>query len=54
MLKQDSAADPDSVAKLFGFTPISARGNIDYVKRIGLLDALKLNLGRMPEHIRDH
>jgi NADH dehydrogenase len=54
MLKQDSAADPDSVVKLFGFKPISARGNIDYVKRIGLLDALKLNLGRMPEHIRDH
>ena len=54
MLELDSLAAPDSVSRHFGFEPISPRGNIDYVTDVGLLDAIKINLGRMSEHIRDH
>ena len=54
MLKLDSVTDLDSVEKNFGFAPASPRGNIGYVARVGLLDAIKMNLGVMPGHIRDH
>jgi hypothetical protein len=42
------------VEKTFGFMPRPVRGNIDFITRIGLVDALKMNLGFMPAHIRDH
>lgn len=54
MLKVDNVASLDTVEDVFGFTPKPLVGNIDYVKRIGLADALKINLGFMPSHIRDH
>lgn len=44
----------DSVERHFGFQPRPVRGNIDYIRRINLGDALRMNLGFMPTHIRDH
>ena len=54
MLRFDNVAELDSVKKAFGFDPRPLNGNIDYVSRISLVDALKMNLGIMPAHIRDH
>ena len=54
MLRLDSTTDLDSVRKAFGFSPLPLKGNIDYINRIGLIDALKINMGLMPRHIRDH
>jgi len=54
MLQVGNVAQPDSVERAFGFKPRPLKGNIDYIKRISFLDALKINLGLMPNHIRDH
>lgn len=44
----------DSVERQFGFRPLPVRGNIDYIHKISLGDAMRMNLGYMPTHIRDH
>ena len=44
----------DSVERQFGFPPLPVRGNIDYIKKISIGDAMRMNLGYMPTHIRDH
>ena len=54
VLGVDSATELDAMEKDFGLMPRPLRGNIDYVSRIGLGDALKIVLGFMPAHIRDH
>jgi len=54
MLDHDSVAELDAVRKHFGFEPVPVRGSLGYLKRIGLMDALMINMGRMPKHIRDH
>ena len=54
MLNLDYTADLDGVQTVFGFMPRPMVGNIGYISRIGLRDALKINLGFMPAHIRDH
>jgi len=54
MLKLDNVTDLQSVKKNFGFVPKPIRGNIDYITRLSYMDALKINLGFMPAHIRDH
>ena len=54
MLNLDNTTTLDSVEASYGFVPVSPRGNLDHVLKIGLLDALKINLGTMPSHIRDH
>jgi len=54
MLELDSVAKLDSVKTAFGFEPISISGNLRYVQRMSLLDAIRINLGGMPRHIRDH
>lgn len=54
MLGIDNTAALDSVEASFGFTPRPMKGNIDYVKRMTYVDALKINLGIMPAQIRDH
>ena len=49
-----NVAGLNTVEETFGFRPRPVAGNIDYVKRIGLRDALKTALtGSMPAHIRD-
>ena len=54
MLNLDSTTEIDLVEAAFGFKPRSIRGNLGYISRIGLGDALKMNFGYMPPHIRDH
>ena len=54
MLAIDNTTALDSVEESFGFAPRPMRGNIDYVKTMSYMDALKINLGLMPAHIRDH
>ena len=54
MLRLDNVADLDSVEKSFGFLPQPMRGNLDYLKMVGLGDAIRMNLGFMPARIRDH
>lgn len=54
MLRHDSVAELNSVEKTFGFQPKPAKGNLDYLKRIRYLDALSINVGRMPRKVRDH
>ena len=54
MLRGNSTTDLASVETHFGFAPRSPRDNIDYVKRIGLMDAIKVSLGFMPRNVRDH
>ena len=44
----------DSVEQQFSFRPLPVRGNIDYIKKISIGDAMRMNLGYMPTHIRDH
>ena len=54
MLGIENTTGLDSVEASFGFAPRPMKGNIDYVKRMTYMDALKINLGLMPAHIRDH
>ena len=54
ILKLNNITDLDSVVRHFGFEPRRVRGNIGYIQQIGLVDALKMNIGFMPNHIRDH
>ena len=54
MLGIDNTTALDSVEANFGFAPRPMRGNIDYVKNMTYGDALKINLGMMPPHVRDH
>jgi NADH dehydrogenase len=54
MLRHDSVTGLDSVEKVFGFRPQPVKGNLDYIKRIGYLDALRINMGWMPRKVRDH
>ncbi len=54
MLDLDRVADLDSVSRAFGFEPISMQGNLGYVRKMSLWDAIRINMGSMPGHIRDH
>ena len=54
MLEFDNIAETDTVSKEFGFSPRPLAGNIDYIRRVSFLDGVKMVLGRMPSHIRDH
>ena len=54
MLRIRNVAERGLVEETFGFTPRPLQGNIDYVKSISFSDALKMNLGVTPPHVRDH
>ena len=54
MLSIDNTAELDSVERAFGFVPHALRDGLAYLSKIGLGDALKINLGFMPAYIRDH
>ncbi|MBI4220524.1 MAG: NAD-dependent epimerase/dehydratase family protein [Chloroflexi bacterium] len=53
-LSIDNAAKPGVVEREFRFKPRSLHGNIDYVRNVTYRDALRIMLGSMPRHIRDH
>ena len=54
MMRVRNVAEMGMVEQTFGFTPKPLEGNIEFVKGITFGDALKINLGKMPAHIRDH
>ena len=54
MLPLRNVAEVDTVEETFGFTPRPMAGNLDFAKSIGFRDGLKVSLGFMPSHIRDH
>ena len=54
MMRVRNVAELGMVEQTFGFSPARLEDSIDYVKDVTLGDALKINLGSMPSHIRDH
>ncbi len=54
MIAVDNVTDERSVEQSFGFAPRPLTGNLDYLRQIGLRDALRINLGFMPAGVRDH
>lgn len=54
MLRYDSVGKPDLVESEFRFKPRPLRGNIDFVQNVTYWNAVRIMLGRMPRHIRDH
>ena len=54
MLAIDNITQLDALERVFGFRPRPLEDNIDYIHRITLWDALRISLGFMPKHIRDH
>ena len=54
MLSIRNVAEPGVVEETFGFTPRRLEGNIDFVRSVGFWDGVKITLGSMPPHIRDH
>jgi NADH dehydrogenase len=53
-LDRDNVAEMDTVERHFGFTPRPLEGNLGYLQRLRWRDALAINGGFMPRHIRDH
>jgi len=54
MLGIRSVAEMGEVERVFGFTPHSLEGNIDFVNSVGRADGIQMLLGAMPKRIRDH
>ncbi|MBM3924888.1 MAG: complex I NDUFA9 subunit family protein [SAR202 cluster bacterium] len=54
LLAVPNYAEIGSVEKASGFSPRPMEGNLDYVKKIKASDGLRIALGFMPKHIRDH
>ena len=54
MLRVRNVAELGMVEQTFGFRPRPMEGNIDFVNEVTLGDAMKINMGSMPTHIRDH
>jgi NADH dehydrogenase len=54
MLQVRNVTEVETVEETFGFSPQPLMGNIDFVKSVGFGDGLKMSLGFMPAHIRDH
>ena len=54
MLRVRNVAELGMVEQTFGFRPRPMEGNIDFVNEVTLRDAMKINMGVVPTHIRDH
>ena len=54
MLRVRNVAELGMVEESFGFTPRPMAGNIGYVNDVSMRDAVKINMGNIPPHIRDH
>jgi NADH dehydrogenase len=54
MLAVRNVSEVGIVEKTFGFTPRTLEGNIDFVRSVTFADGLKIALGSMPAHLRDH
>ena len=49
-----SVADLGEVEGVFGFTPRTMEGNIDFVNSVRVIDGVQMLLGSLPQRIRDH
>ena len=54
MVSLDNLGELGAVEGSFGFSPKALEGNIDYIRGISYLEALRISLGFMPTRIRDH
>jgi NADH dehydrogenase len=54
MLAIQNVSELGIVEKTFGFTPRTLEGNIDFVGSVTFGDGLRIALGTMPAHLRDH
>ena len=54
LLSIRSVAELGVVDRVFGFTPRSLEGNIDFVNSVGVADGIQMLLGSMPRRVRDH
>lgn len=54
MLRVRNVAEAGMVEQTFGFRPRPLEGGIDFVNSISFKDALKINMGFTPSHVRDH
>ena len=54
MMRVRNVAEVGVVEQVFGFRAKAMEDGIDFVNELTFGDALKMNLGTMPPHIRDH
>ena len=54
MLAIPNVTGLNTVQEEFGFSPRPLEGNIEFIKKIGFWDGVRIALGSMPAHIRDH
>jgi NADH dehydrogenase len=54
LLAVPNYAELGTVERVYGFKPRSMEGNLDYIKKVTAMDGLRIALGFMPDHIRDH
>ena len=54
MIAIRNVAEPGIVEETFGFTPRALEGNIEFIRSVGFWDGIKIALGSMPAHLRDH
>lgn len=54
MLKLDNVVAPGAPRGNYASAPRPLAGNLDYLQRVRVLDGVRIMLGRMPAHIRDH
>ena len=54
MIAIRNVAEPGIVQETFGFTPRRLEGNMEFISSVGFWDGIKIVLGFMPTHLRDH
>ncbi len=54
MIAIRNVAETAIVQETFGFTPRPLEGNIEFIRSVGFWDGVKIALGSMPAHLRDH
>ena len=54
MIAIRNVAETGIVQETFGFTPRPLEGNIEFIRSVGFWDGIKIALGSMPAHLRDH
>ena len=54
MISIRNVAELGIVEETFGFTPRALEGNIEFVRSVGFWDGIKIAMGSMPAHLRDH
>jgi NADH dehydrogenase len=53
-LRIDNVTDIESIPRIFGFQPLAPSRDLEYLRKVTRADGIKMALGRMPAHLRDH